>query len=265
MIGENKSTMVVSRQLIWDRVNLLKLQPSKPQTPRSQSIEQLVIDDIRVEITRKKIKNLHLRVHPPLGHVRVSAPQKMSLTVVRRFVQSRVAWIRDHQQRMLQRPAPVQLDWCDAEQHPFLGADYPLRLIDNSRQPQVSLTAGELVIQSRSGSNSEQRAKQLDQWYRIQLLALLEPMSQQWQVRMGVVVSIIKVRKMKTRWGSCTTGSGAIRINLELVKKPVECIEYVLVHELVHLLERGHNQRFYRLMDQFLPDWQARRGLLLAS
>ena len=248
-----------------DRVNLAKSRSPKGQSPKGQSIEQLVIDDISVEITRKKIRNMHLRVHPPQGDVRLSAPEKMSLAVVRRFVQSKAGWIRDHQQRMLQQPPTVQLSWCDAEQHPFLGCDYPLRLIEKAERPQVNLTADELVIQSRPGSNSELRARQLDQWYRLQLLSLLEPMSEYWQAQMSVVVSVIKVRKMKTRWGSCTTSSGAIRINLELVKKPVECIEYVLVHELVHLLERGHNQRFYRLMDQYLPDWQARRSLLLAS
>ena len=232
---------------------------------KSNSVEQLVIDDISVEITRKKIKNLHLRIHPPQGDVRLSVPVKMSLAMVCRFVKSKADWIRHHQGRMQQQPELLQPNWCDGEQHPFLGGDYPLRLVENPKRPQVNLTANELVIQSRSGSNAGQRAKQLDQWYRLQLLSLLEPMSERWQARMGVVVSIIRVRKMKTRWGSCTTSSGAIRISLELVKKPVECIEYVLVHELVHLLERGHNQRFYRLMDEYLPDWQARRDLLLAS
>ena len=231
--------------------------------PKSRPIQQLVIDDIRVEITRKKIKNLHLRVHPPLGGVHLSVPEKMSMAVVREFVLSKADWIRSHQRRFDQQPAVFQPGWCEGERHAYLGCDYPLRLIATPARPQVSLLTDELVIQSQPDSTATQRAEQLDQWYRSQLTGILKPMSEQWQTQMKVTAGVVKVRKMKTRWGSCTPSSGAIRINLELAKKPLECIEYVLVHELTHLLERGHNQRFYRLMDHYLPDWQARRSLLL--
>ena len=229
---------------------------------KSRVSEQAVIDGICVEITRKRIKNLHLRVHPPVGDVRLSAPEKMSMALVREFVLSRGDWIRHHQQRIRQQPAVAQPSWCEGERHPYLGCDYPLRLVVSAAPPQVSFATDHWVIQSRPNSSASQRAEQLEQWYRHQLLAILEPMSGHWQAEMKVAVSVIKVRKMKTRWGSCTPSSGAIRINLELVKKPRQCIEYVLVHELVHLLERGHNKRFYRLMDHYLPDWQASRTLL---
>ena len=225
-------------------------------------IIQLQVDEITVDVIRKKIKNIHLRVYPPAGTVRLSVPVQMDRTEIHRFAVSRIDWIREHQQKIRERPRPAEVALVDGEQHCLLGKPYSLRVVERSAAAGVSCTENELILQVRPGADQAKRAAVLDGWYREQMQQSLAALVEPWQRRMGVTVTTMKVRRMKTRWGSCTPRTGAIRMNLELIKKPPECLEYVLVHELAHLLEPSHNQRFKSLMDEFLPDWRERKATL---
>ena len=222
-------------------------------------VTRIQLEGIPIDVTRKKIKNMHLRVHPPEGAVRISAPTRMAMATIHDFALSKLDWIRAQQLNISQQPPPVQNDFVDGEHHYFSGKTYVLRVVEKRATPGVSRHDSELVLQVRPGSDSTSRGAVLDAWYREQLKLVLESLTEYWQQRLGVRVSQIKVRKMKTRWGSCTPGTGAIRMNLELAKKPPQCLEYVLVHELVHLLEPGHSRRFWGLMDEFLPNWRVCR------
>lgn len=226
---------------------------------------QLQIDDLTVEVTRKKIKNVHLRVYPPAGTVRMSMPVRMRVSDARRFLLSREEWIRHHQQQIRQRPMAKEIDLVDGEEHFFRGHGYALRVVEKPAPPAVAHMGGELLLQVRPDADRAKRVAVLDRWYRQQMQQSLAELVEPWQRRMGVTVTAMKVRKMKTRWGSCTPRTGAIRMNLELIKRPPDCLEYVLVHELAHLLEPSHNRRFQAIMDEFLPDWRERKHVLNAG
>ncbi len=222
------------------------------------------LNDMDVELVQKNIKNVHLSVYPPAGHVKVSAPESMAVETIRVYVISKLGWIKKQQEKLRAQDREVPRECIDRESHFFNGKRYLLKVVERDAAPQVRLSHSGIVLQVRPGSDEEKKRSVLDAWYRQQLKTALIPLIALWEKKIGVSVEKCIVRKMKTKWGSCTPGSRSIRINLELAKKPPECLEYIVVHELTHLLEPSHNSRFIALMDQFMPKWRFFRDELNA-
>lgn len=219
--------------------------------------KHIVVENIVVDVVKKDIKNLHLRVMPPKGRVRITAPLRLNDNTIRLFVMSKLSWIRKHQLRFEGVENPAPLEFVSGEFHHYLGQQYALNVIFHDSKPKVELrdnTYMDLFV--RMGSSSGQRQKVMTEWYRFQLKELIPDLLEKWQYVIGVEVASWSVKKMKTRWGSCLVNSRRICLNLELAKKPVSCIEFILAHELTHLLERYHNGRFKALMDSFMPQWR---------
>lgn len=215
-----------------------------------------------VQITRKQVKNLTVRVCPPDGQVRVTAPMRMPDAVILAELDRRQQWITKWQLRLRGQIQPLAYTISTGERHYFQGQAYPLQLSTGARKPGVQLVSGMLAMQVRSTTTTAQRLRLLQDWYRQQLQALLPDLLARWQVVVGAQASECRIKRMKTRWGTCNPRARRIWLNLELIKYPPNCLDYVLVHELTHLHERLHNRRFWSLMDQFMPDWRSYRQLL---
>jgi predicted metal-dependent hydrolase len=223
----------------------------------------LTISGIEVEVVRKDIKNLHLGVYPPLGRVRVAAPLVLGDEAVRLAVIDKLGWIKRQRARFAEQPRQSQREMVSGESHWFLGRRYRLRVCEQAGQPRVAvrgLAALELLV--RPGSDAAQREAILVRWYREQLKALVPPLLDQWQSALGVQVADWGIKRMKTRWGSCNPATRRVWFNLELAKKPVQCLEYIVAHELTHLVERHHDERFTALLDSLMPQWPHYRDLL---
>ena len=217
----------------------------------------ITVRGISVEIVRKDIKHLHLGVYPPSGRVRVASPSRLDDDAVRLAVISRLGWIRRQQAEFAQQDRQSQREFVTGESHYFWGRRYRIDMIEHNGPPAVRLpnnTTMELRV--RLGSDREVREAVLHRWYRHQLRAELPALVAKWQPRVGVIVNDVRIKKMKTRWGSCNAVAGRIWLNLELVKKPPSCLAYIFVHEMVHFLERHHNERFRALMDALMPQWR---------
>lgn len=212
---------------------------------------------------RKNIKNLHLGVYPPNGRVRVAAPLVISDEAVRLAVIDKLSWIRRQRSKFAEQPRQSEREMVNGESHYFMGKRYRLRVKETDTTPGVRLRGiASLDLFAKPGSTVEQRNDVLQRWYRDRLKALMPALLDKWQRSIGVQVSGWGVKRMKTKWGSCNPDSRRIWINLELAKKPPRCLEYIVVHELVHLLERKHNERFVALMNKYLPNWKSSKELL---
>lgn len=236
---------------------------SSRRTSVSTETHQISVSGVRVTVVRKDIKNLHLGVYPPNGRVRVAAPPSVSDEAVRLAVVGKLGWIRRQRARFEAQPRQSQREMVGGESHYFLGRRCRLQVHYHAGSPRAALR-GKTVIDLfvRPGSSVEERERVLQRWYRAELKTLTPPLLEKWQRALGVQVAAWGVRRMKTRWGSCTIDAGRVWLNLELVKKPVRCLEYIVVHELMHLRERHHGEVFVELMDNALPSWRARRAEL---
>lgn len=231
---------------------------TQPET-RSRS-HPITVHGLVVEVVRKNIKHLHLAVYPPNGRVRVAAPLRVNDEAVRLAVISKLAWITRQQAKFAGQERQSAREYVSGESHYFQGRRYRLNVVYQAGPPQVSIrnnTRLDLVV--RPGSDLAQRERVLLVWYRQQLKALIPPLIARWEAILGVHVAEWGVKQMKTRWGTCNLQARRIWLNLELIKKPELCLEYVVVHEMVHLLERKHNDRFAALMDQAMPQWRLYR------
>ncbi len=215
-----------------------------------------------ITITRKAIKHLYIRVRSPGGAVEVSAPRWMRDSAVHAAVKERYEWIRQQQQDIAARPAAKPHAFEHGEIHELWGLPYPLEILPHSGRSRVQCTQDALRVYTRKETTQEKIRRLLDAFYRAQLKIRIGELLPRWEQTIGVQCKEWRVRQMQTRWGSCNIPAKRIWLNLELAKKPPECLECVLVHELVHFLERGHNARFYGLMDQFLPHWRESDQLL---
>ncbi len=223
----------------------------------------LTVSGIKVEVVRKDIKNLHLGVYPPNGRVRVAAPLVISDEAVRLAVIDKLSWIRRQQARFAEQPRQSQREMVNGESHYFLGQRYRLDVHEREAPAGVAVRGiASLDLFVRAGTSPEQREAVLLRWYREQLKALIPPLLEKWQSVLGVQVADWGIKKMKTKWGSCNPTSRRVWFNLELAKKPSQCLEYVVVHELVHLIERHHNERFAGLLDTHVPQWRQYREML---
>ena len=224
---------------------------------------QLTVNRINVEVIRKDIKNLHLGVYPPNGRVRVAVPLAVSDEAVRLAAVDKLGWIKRQQAKFMTKSRQSQRAIVSGESHYFLGRRYRLRVIEHKGAGKVLLRNKTILeLHIKMETTTEQREKVLYYWYREQIKQLTPPLLEKWQPLLGVEVSAWGVKKMKTKWGACNTQARRIWLNLELAKKPVQCLEYIVVHELVHLLERHHNDRFIALMDQHLSNWRVSRDEL---
>jgi predicted metal-dependent hydrolase len=226
--------------------------------------EQIDLGNLQIEVQRKRIKNLHLSVLPPLGRVRIAAPEHMNLDTIRVFVISRLPWIKSQQRKMQAQQREAPREYVDRESHYVWGRRYLLRRIEQDAAPLIELKHNKLVLRVRPGTDEVHRREILDAWYREQIRLAVPELIAKWEPVLGVRVGRVFVQRMKTRWGSCNPASGAIRLNTDLAKKPPECLEYIVVHEMTHLLEPTHNARFVALMELFMPSWQHLRDALNA-
>lgn len=222
----------------------------------------LVLGQLQAEVTRKAIKHVHLSVLPPTGKVRVAAPQGMPLETIRLFVVSKLAWIRSQQRKLQAQDRETPREYLNKESHYLWGKRYLLEVSHAEAAPVVSLTPRKLKLQVRPNADPAKCEEVLDAWYRQQVHEAVPSLLAKWESLINVKATKVFVQRMKTKWGSCTPDTAYIRLNTDLAKKPPECLEYILVHELVHLLEPTHNERFVAIMDLYLPNWQQLRKQL---
>ena len=222
-------------------------------------MEKIIINNIEIELTKKNIKNLHLSVHPPDGRVKISAPQYMDTDTIRLFAISKLSWIRKQQKKFINQERQPEREYVSGESHYFLGQRYLLNVIyTNKRKQGVEIRNKKYIdLYVRENTPKYLRERAMTEWYRRELKKLIPTIIAKLEPIMGVEVNEFGVKKMKTRWGSCNPKAKRIWLNLELVKKSPTCIEYVVVHEMTHLLERKHNERLIAYMDKFLPNWRA--------
>ena len=221
---------------------------------------QITITGLPVQIVRKDIKNLHLGVYPPNGRVRVAAPLRVSNDAVRLAVIGKLGWIKRQRARFEAQPRQSEREMASGESHYFLGQRYRLRVIAHDGTGKVLVpNKSTIELQVRRETNAMQRERVLQRWYRQQLKELVPPLLEKWQTVLGVQVNEWAIKKMKTRWGTCNAVAKRIWLNLELAKKPVQCLEYIIVHELAHLIERRHNDHFVSIMNEHLPQWRLHR------
>ena len=213
------------------------------------------LDDVEAEVAHKRIRNIHLRVLPPDGKVRISAPFRTKNEVIYKFAYSKLDWIKKQRIR-ISNNTHKSFQYINQETHYFRGRKYQLKVQEKKGRPAVQLLNDWIVLQVPEGANMETRRVALQNWYHLQLEILIPPLITKWESILNVSIERFSIRSMKTRWGSCTPKTRSIRINLELIKRAPECLEYIVVHELVHLLEASHNNKFKTLMDKFFPKWK---------
>ena len=226
---------------------------------------QLDLGGIEVEVVFKDIKNVHLSVYPPTGRVRIAAPEHMNLDTVRAFAVSKLAWIKKQRAKLQKQERETPREYLDRESHYVWGERYLLRIIEGDGAPTVELKGGNMILRVRPGANADARGAAVSKWYREQLKAAIPGLLAKWEPIVGVTAERVFVQKMKTKWGSCNSDRRSVRLNTDLVKKPAYYLEYILVHELTHLLEKTHNDRFTALMDRFMPQWREYRDMLNTS
>lgn len=220
------------------------------------------LDGIKVELIRKAVKHVNLRVYPPDGLVKISAPLKFSERMLRQILKQKITWIHQQRERILNRVTIEHQGLETGITIPFKGKNYLLLITEHNGPSHIEIKDELILCYTQPQSSQEQRQVLVDKWYHQQMATLLPDLIQHWEKIIGVKVAQWGIRKMKTRWGSCATQKARISLNLNLIKKPQECLEYVLVHELIHLLEPSHNQRFYKLMSSFMPQWRDYKQLL---
>lgn len=227
------------------------------------SRSRIQVGDIAVEVVRKEIKHLHVGVYPPSGRVRVAAPLRVDDEALRLAVISRLGWIRRKQRAFEEQDRQSRREMVTGESHYFQGRRYLLDVIEEAAPPSVRLAGHKTMeLRVRPGSDREARELILQRWYRRQLREQVPPLLFKWEPRVGLTVAEVRIKKMKTLWGSCNATARRVWLNLELAKKPASCLEYILVHEMVHFKERHHNERFRELMDNAMPQWRLARDEL---
>jgi hypothetical protein len=225
-------------------------------------VAEIDLGGISVEVIKKDIRNVHLSVYPPTGRVRISAPLRMNLDTIRVFAISKLGWIRQQQRKVQEQERESPREYLDRESHYVWGKRYLLKVIEMDAAPEVELTHSQLVLRVRPATGEEKKQAILEEWYRTQLKAAVPPLIAKWEPLVRVKVERFFVQRMKTKWGSCSPASAGIRLNTDLARKPRECLDYIVVHEMVHLLEPTHNSRFTALMDLYMPTWRFHREVL---
>lgn len=223
-------------------------------------VTQITLGEIVVDVVTKDIKNIHLSVYPPAGRVRIAAPLHMQIDSIRVFAISKLGWIKKQQQKLREQERETPREYLERESHYVWGRRYLLRLVEKEAAPGVVLEHSTLALQTRPAANEDMKRAILEEWYRQTLKEAARPLIAKWEPLMGVQVERVFVQKMKTKWGSCSPSAGNIRLNTDLAKKPPQCLEYIVLHEMAHLIEPTHNSRFLSLLDGFMPHWRYYRA-----
>ncbi len=224
--------------------------------------EIIELGEIAIEVTRKDIKNVHLSVHPPSGRVRLAAPTDTRLEVARAYAVSKLSWIRLQQEKLLNQARETPREYVERESHYLWGRRHLLTVIERNAKPSVSLDHKRITLSVRPGSDQVKRASVIHEWQRSLLHDLIPPLIGKWEPKLGVQVAAYFLQRMKTKWGSCNHNAGHIRLNTELVKKPKDLIEYVIVHEMAHLMDPTHSDRFVAVLNKHYPTWREARAEL---
>ncbi len=220
-------------------------------------MHQIIVNDIVIDVVRKDIKNIHLAVYPPSGRVRIATPTKVDDEAVRLFAISKLAWIKKNQLKYVNQDRQSERKYISGESHYFRGQRYLLHVIHHTGHPKVIIRNKKFIdLYVKKDYTIEQRENVMTNWYRKNLKEQILVLIVKWQKVVGVEVSEWEVKKMKTKWGTCNREAMRIWLNLELAKKPEHCLEYIIVHEMVHFLERNHTERFVAYMDKFMPSWR---------
>ncbi|PKP33300.1 MAG: metal-dependent hydrolase [Bacteroidetes bacterium HGW-Bacteroidetes-16] len=219
-------------------------------------MQKIELGNIAIEVEFKAIKNIHLSVYPPVGRVKIAAPEHMDIDTIRVFALTKLQWIKKQQKIFLEQLRETPREFLTKESHYYQGKRYLLKVIEWNASPRVVIKHHEIDLYIRPESTQEKRKEVIEEWYRSELKLLVPVLIDKWEKKLKVQCNEFRIKKMRTKWGSCNTEAKRIWINLELAKKPLECLEYIVVHELVHLIERGHNERFVALMDEHLPKWR---------
>lgn len=231
----------------------------------STGSSQLTVRGLTIDVTYKDIKNLHIGVYPPAGRIRVAAPQRLDDDQVRLAVIQRLPWINRQREQLRSAPRQTEREMVTGETHYAWGNRHRLTVIERPGRMHLELNGQRLLLYTPAGTTADQRRACLDRWYRDQLRQALPDLIATWEQKLDVTVPKWTIRRMKTKWGSCNRETRHIWFNVELAKKPHECLEYIVVHEMTHYFERNHGDRFTSLMDQHLPGWRATRRLLDAG
>lgn len=226
-----------------------------------QTVE-MIPGNIPLEVVRKAIKNIYIRVYPPDGRVVVSAPRRMSERQITEFINSKRNWIIKQHTRLNNPEQAREKEFINGEYHFYEGRKHILKLVKGTKGISVRLYEGSIIMNLDGDYNRETRKKILEAWYRHAIKTKVEGFRETWEEKMGLGVSEVRIRKMKTKWGTCNVRDRRIWLNLDLARYPDSILEYIFVHEMVHLLERSHNKRFYSLMDKYLPDWKERKKVM---
>ncbi|MBM3713679.1 MAG: M48 family metallopeptidase [Actinobacteria bacterium] len=222
----------------------------------SISKQQIELGSIYIDVIYKDIKNLHLSVHPPTGQVRISAPLRMNVENIRIFAISKIGWIKKQQTKFLNQKRETSREYITRESHYYLGKRYLLKVIEQDNPPKVVLQHDTIELYVRKGSTIEQKQIIMDRWYRKQLKKIVPGYIAELEKKINVQVVEYGIKIMKTKWGSCNPDARRIWLNLELAKKPLEYLEYILAHEMIHLIERQHNKQFIAYLNKFIPKWR---------
>lgn len=225
-------------------------------------MEHLTLGEMTVDVIRKDIKNVHLSVLPPQGKVRVSAPLTVDIKTLRAFTITRLPWIRQQQKRMRAQQRETPREYLERESHYLWGKRFLLCIKETNGKAFVEQKYRKLELHVKANATQESKAEVMESWYREQLKNEMAAMLAHWEKKLNVKVQHVYVQRMKTRWGSCNSNARTIRLNTELAKKPLACLEYIVVHEMVHFKEPTHNKRFVMLMDKYLPNWRLQRDIL---
>ena len=220
-------------------------------------METLSISNLTIDIVRKDIKNMHLAVYPPHGRIRLSAPENSDSEMMRLFAISKIGWIKKHIKNFEAQPRETPREYISGESHYFQGKRYMLQVVERKGFNKVELKGTKnIVLSIRPNTSIEDKANVLREWYRAEMKKQIPELISKWESIIGVKANDWAIKQMRTKWGTCNIEAKRIWLNLELSKKPIYCLEYIIVHELIHLLERNHNDRFVSYMNQFMPKWR---------
>lgn len=225
-------------------------------------MELLDLRGTEIEVVRRDIKHVHLTVHPPAGRVRISAPRNTHLDSLRLFAIQKLGWIRSQQNRMQAQERETPRAYVNRESHYVWGRRCLLRVSEVEARPKVEARPRSLLLQVRPGASRERREAVMEAWYREQVHAAAAPRIQHWVRALGVQRPTVRVQRMRTKWGTCSRAGGRLLLNTWLAKKPPECLDYIVLHELTHLLEPDHGPRFVAILDKHMPSWRVVRDRL---
>lgn len=224
--------------------------------------ETIQLGDIAIILTLKNVKHVHLSVHPPKGHVTMTAPRETRPEVARAYAVSRLGWIRQQQEKLQNQARESTREFIERESHYIWGRRYLLVVQEAEEKPSVRITHRSMTLTVRPGTSSVRRAQIMHEWNKSLLHQVVPGLIAAWEPKLGVSVAAYFLQRMKTKWGSCNPKARNIRLNTELVKKPQDLLDYVVVHEMIHLIEPTHSQRFVLLMDKHYPSWRNARAEL---